>query len=79
MRLLLSLSKARLFAHETLRTSRIASFSSSSELVSTRIDEDSGVAYLIMNRLPVNSLSLEMYVEGQRTTTSSIVMLRGID
>jgi len=41
------------------RTSRSFS-SSSSDLVLTNVNEETGVASLVMNRLPVNSLSLEM-------------------
>ena len=40
--------------------SPVRAFSSSSDLVLTTIDEESGIATIQLNRPPVNSLSLEM-------------------
>lgn len=51
----------------------LASTSSSSSLVETSIDGN--IATLTMNRLPVNSLSLEMYVYKLQSNISLLILM----
>lgn len=57
---MIRLCASRLPFQAMLGIPRVATFSTSSDLVFTSLNEETGVASLVMNRLPVNSLSLEM-------------------